>query len=65
VLAGVAAVVRTAYDRGKAAGRSEVKLESLQEAQAQTGRALEDIRARLAQLEHAAPNSSSRRPRKA
>jgi hypothetical protein len=64
-VAGMAAVVRAAYDRGKAAGRSEVKLESLQQAQAQTGRALEDIRARLAQLEHTVPNSPSRRPRKA
>jgi hypothetical protein len=61
---GMAGIVRAAYRRGKAAGRSEVKFETLQQAQAQTGRTLEDISARLAQLEHNVPTGRSRRARK-
>jgi hypothetical protein len=65
VVTGMAAIVGAAYRRGKAAGRSEVRLETLQQAQAQTGRALEDISARLAQLEHNVPTGRSRTSRKA
>jgi hypothetical protein len=65
VATGMAAIVRAAYQRGKAAGRSEVRLETLQQAQAQTGRTLEDISARLARLELNTPSDRSRRSRKA
>jgi TolA-binding protein len=64
-VSGTAAIVRAAYQRGKAAGRSEVTLETLQHVQAQTGQALEDIAVRLAQLEHDIPTGRVRRWRKA
>jgi len=62
---GMAAIIRAIYQRGKAAGRAEAILEALQRGQAQTGRTLDDIAARLIELEHDPPGLRARRWRKA
>jgi hypothetical protein len=58
---GMAAIVHTAYQRGKAAGRAEVTLETLKQAQAQATRTLSDMAERVARLEHNPPAIRTRR----
>jgi len=62
---GVAALVRIAYQRGKGAWRAEATLENLQQAQAQTGRTLEEIAARVTRLERNGSATAIERHRKA
>jgi hypothetical protein len=50
-LTALAAAFWWIYRRGKASGRSEAKLEALGRAQLKTGEVLENIAARVAQLE--------------